>query len=196
MMRSVAAPLEKHHKVQLLDEAIQAAVRFSHRYIPARQLPDKSVSLLDTACARVAVSQSSTPPAVDDVQKRIAALQIELGVIGRERAIGIDTTARLDTATQALEQETQRLAALEERWKTEGVVVKAILEQRMLLRDASPMADLSALRALQVRLAALQGETNLVSPGVDRQAVAAVGQDWTGVPVPRQGKGEVDKGLR
>jgi type VI secretion system protein VasG len=196
MMRGVVAALEKHHGVQVLDEAVEAAVRLSHRYIPARQLPDKSVSLLDTACARVAVSQSSTPPAVDDTQKRIAALQIELGVIGRESTIGIDTTARLDTATQALEQETQRLAVLEERWKTEGGIVKAILEQRMLLRDASPMADLSALRALQARLAALQGEAPLVSPGVDRQAVAAVVQDWTGVPVLRMVKDEVDNVLR
>src|SRR6202040_274671 len=63
MVRGVASILEKHHRVQVLDEAIEAAVRLSHRYIPARQLPDKSVSLLDTACARVAVSQSSTPPA-------------------------------------------------------------------------------------------------------------------------------------
>ena len=196
MMRGVVAALEKHHGVQVLDEAVEAAVRLSHRYIPARQLPDKSVSLLDTACARVAVSQSSTPPAVDDTQKRIAALQIELGVIGRESTIGIDTTARLDTATQALEQETQRLAVLEERWKTEGGIVKAILEQRMLLRDASPMGDLSALRALQARLAALQGEAPLVSPGVDRQAVAAVVQDWTGVPVLRMVKDEVDNVLR
>jgi type VI secretion system protein VasG len=191
MMRGVVAALEKHHGVQVLDEAIEAAVRLSHRYIPARQLPDKSVSLLDTACARVAVSQSSTPPAVDDTQKRIAALQTELGVIGRESTIGIDTTARLDTATQALERETQRLAALEERWETEGAIVKAILEQRILLRDASPLADLPALRALQTRLAALQGEAPLVLPGVDQQAVAAVVQDWTGVPVLRMVKNEV-----
>jgi type VI secretion system protein VasG len=182
--------------VQVLDEAVEAAVRLSHRYIPARQLPDKSVSLLDTACARVAVSQSSTPPAVDDTQKRIAALQIELGVIGRESTIGIDTAARLDTATQALEQETQRLAELEERWKTEGTIVKEILEQRTLLRDASPTADLPALRALQTQLAALQGEAPLVSPGVDRQAVAAVVQDWTGVPVLRMVKDEVGNVLR
>ncbi len=66
MLRGVASILEKHHRVQLLDEAIEAAVRLSHRYIPARQLPDKAVSLLDTACARVAVSQHATPPELED----------------------------------------------------------------------------------------------------------------------------------
>jgi type VI secretion system protein VasG len=196
MMRGVVAALEKHHGVQVLDEAIEAAVRLSHRYIPARQLPDKSVSLLDTACARVAVSQDSTPPAVDDAQKRIAALQTELGVIGRESRIGIDTVARLNAATAALEQETQRLAALEERWKTEAELVKAILAQRVLLHEDSPSANLDALRDLQARLSALQGDAPLVVPGVDRQAVAAVVQDWTGVPVLRMVKDEVSNVLR
>ena len=93
MMRGIAGALEQHHGVQVLDEAIEAAVRLSHRYIPARQLPDKSVSLLDTACARVAVSQHATPPAVDDAQKRIAALKTELEVIARESLIGIDTAS-------------------------------------------------------------------------------------------------------
>jgi type VI secretion system protein VasG len=84
--------MEKHHKVQILDEALEAAVRLSHRYIPARQLPDKSVSLIDTACARVAVSLHATPAEVDDSRKRIEALN-ELEIIGREGAIGIDTGA-------------------------------------------------------------------------------------------------------
>ena len=82
--------MEKHHKVQILDEALEAAVKLSHRYIPARQLPDKAVSLLDTACARVAVSQHATPAEVDDCRSRIEALETELGIIAREEAIGID----------------------------------------------------------------------------------------------------------
>jgi type VI secretion system protein VasG len=196
MMRGVVAALEKHHGVQVLDEAIEAAVRLSHRYIPARQLPDKSMSLLDTACARVAVSQSATPPAVDDAQKRIAALHTELGVIGRESAIGIDTAARLHAATQALEQEAHRLAVLEERWKAEAELVEAILAQRVLLHEASSAADLLTLQALQAQLAALQGDAPLVLPGVDRQAVAAVVQDWTGVPVLRMVKDDAGNVLR
>src|SRR6201987_3547159 len=94
MMRGVASTMEKHHQVQILDEALEAAVKLSHRYIPGRQLPDKSVSLIDTACARVAVSLHATPPEVDDCSKRIEALEVEQGIIGRENAIGIDTTER------------------------------------------------------------------------------------------------------
>src|SRR6185312_12805844 len=90
MMRGIATPLEQHHRVQILNEAIEAAVRLSHRYIPARQLPDKSVSLLDTAAARVAVSQHATPPAVEDCQRRIAALETERDIVARERALGIE----------------------------------------------------------------------------------------------------------
>jgi type VI secretion system protein VasG len=84
MMRGIASMLEKHHRVQVLDEAIEAAVKLSHRYIPARQLPDKAVSLLDTACARVAISQHATPAEVEDSRRRIEALETELEIIGRE----------------------------------------------------------------------------------------------------------------
>ena len=117
MMRGVASTMEKHHKAQILDEALEAAVKLSHRYIPARQLPDKSVSLLDTACARVAVSLHATPPEVDDSSKRIEALQTELGIIEREAAIGIETTERRATAAALLDAEQARLATLTLRWE-------------------------------------------------------------------------------
>ncbi|HEU4386158.1 MAG TPA: AAA family ATPase, partial [Blastocatellia bacterium] len=94
MLRGVASTLEKHHRVQLLDEALDAAVKLSHRYIPARQLPDKAVSLLDTTCARVAVSQHATPPEVEDSRKRIEALETELEIIAREDATGFETGSR------------------------------------------------------------------------------------------------------
>jgi type VI secretion system protein VasG len=196
MMRGIAGALEQHHGVQVLDEAIEAAVRLSHRYIPARQLPDKSVSLLDTACARVAVSQHATPPAVDDAQKRIAALKTELEVIKRESLIGIDTAARQEVASKALEDETQRLAQLDARWKTERELVKDILARRAQLRDGAPGADLAALRTQQALLADHQGDAPLILPGVDRQAVAAVVQDWTGVPVLKMVKNDIDNVLR
>ena len=94
MVRGVATTLEKHHRVQLLDEALEAAVRLSHRYIPARQLPDKAVSLLDTVCARVAISQHAVPPQLEDCRKTIEALEIELGIIAREEAVGVNATER------------------------------------------------------------------------------------------------------
>ena len=134
MMRGIASPLEKHHRVQVLDEAIEAAVRLSHRYIPARQLPDKSVSLLDTACARVAVSQHATPPAVEDCRRRIAALETEIEIIGRESAIGIDATARDISARAALAEEQARLVGLETRWGAEKALVDQVLALRARLR--------------------------------------------------------------
>src|SRR5262249_22720272 len=114
MMRGVASALEKHHRVQLLDAAIEAAVRLSHRYIPARQLPDKSVSLLDTACARVAISQHAVPAEVDDSRRRIEALQTELDIIEREKNAGFETGTRAAEAGEKLGEEQARLAVLEE----------------------------------------------------------------------------------
>ncbi len=201
MMRGIASPLEKHHRVQILDEAIEAAVRLSHRYIPARQLPDKSVSLLDTACARVAVSQHATPPAVEDCRRRIAALETELEIIGREAAIGIDASARDASAREALAAERQRLVGLEARWGAEKELVDRLLALRAQLREAAPDAPeragwMEELKGLQVRLAEHQGENPLILPSVDEQAVASVVGDWTGIPVGRMVKNEVQAVLR
>src|SRR6185437_12048509 len=134
MMRGVASTMEKHHQVQILDEALEAAVKLSHRYIPARQLPDKSVSLLDTACARVAVSLHATPAEVDDCRKRIEALEVEEGIIARETAIGIDTTERHNQVTTALSTERERLAGLDKRWQDEKALVDKLLALRAKLR--------------------------------------------------------------
>jgi type VI secretion system protein VasG len=134
MMRGVASTLEKHHKVQVLDEALEASVMLSHRYIPARQLPDKSVSLLDTACARVAISQYAVPAEVDDSRKRIQALNTEMEIIAREIAIGIDIGLRKTTAEEKLTAEQQRLTGLEERWNNEKDLVEKILDLRAKLR--------------------------------------------------------------
>ncbi|BAO90456.1 type VI secretion system ATPase TssH [Caballeronia cordobensis] len=196
MMRGVAAALEAHHGVQILDEAVEAAVRLSHRYLPARQLPDKSVSLLDTACARVAVSQHATPPAVDDARRRIETLMTELDVIAREAAIGIDTAARHEAASADLQLANTHLAALEARWHAERGMVDDILARRRALREHAPDADLNALRERQAQLALHQGEAPLILPGVDRHAVAAVVQDWTGVPVLNMLKNELGNVLR
>ena len=117
MVRGVASVLEKHHRVQVLDEALEAAVRLSHRYIPARQLPDKAVSLLDTACARVAISQHAVPPQLEDCRRTIEALQTELEIIGREEAVGINTAERKKNATEKLPPSDQRRGELEARWK-------------------------------------------------------------------------------
>ncbi len=145
MLRGVASVLEKHHRVQLLDEAIEAAVRLSHRYIPARQLPDKAVSLLDTACARVAVSQHATPAQVEDTTRRIEALEIELGVIDREERIGINVIERKTSVCEKLATEKSRLEELSVRWKQEKELVDKLLTLRGKLRAEGAAVDVVAV---------------------------------------------------
>ncbi|BCG24810.1 type VI secretion system ATPase TssH [Pseudomonas tohonis] len=213
MMRGVASTMEKHHQVQILDEALEAAVKLSHRYIPARQLPDKSVSLLDTACARVAISLHAVPAEVDDSRRRIEALETELAIIGREHAIGVAIGSRRTDVENALVEERARLAGLEERWNEEKALVDELLATRASLRAAAEPVDgtsreagadapslsedeLNGLRTkladLQQRLTALQGETPLILPTVDYQAVASVVADWTGIPVGRMARNEIE----
>ncbi|HOL65130.1 MAG TPA: type VI secretion system ATPase TssH, partial [Accumulibacter sp.] len=229
MMRGVAMTMETHHRVQILDEALEAAVRLSHRYIPGRQLPDKAVSLLDTASARVAVSLHATPAEVDDSRKRISALETELAIIGREKAVGFDVGERESSAQSALTAEQSRLSELDARWQQEKSCVDELLDLRRQLRspqqsaeggtppisDASasemastseasatpataddPQPDREALLArlhhVQAQLTALQGEHPLILPTVDHQAVASVVADWTGVPVGRMARNEIE----
>jgi type VI secretion system protein VasG len=134
MMRALASNLEKHHHVQVLDEALDAAVRLSHRYIPERQLPDKAVSLTDTACARVAISQHAVPPELEDCRRRIQALETELEIIRRETATGVDHRTRDSETTEKLEVEHKRLTELESRWSKEKELVNAVLDIRARLR--------------------------------------------------------------
>jgi type VI secretion system protein VasG len=226
MLRGVASTLEAHHRVQVLDEALEAAVRLSHRYIPARQLPDKAVSLLDTACARVAISQHAVPAALEDCRRELEALGIELDIIGREETVGVDATDRRAAAEEKRAVADSRRVELEARWEVERGHVDRILAIRAELRAgrervegtgsaleqaaeaqktgaaagdavtaAAPPADretlLTELRALQATLGELQGDTPLILPSVDEQAVASVVQDWTGVPVGRMVKNEI-----
>jgi len=222
MMRGSASTMEKHHRVQVLDEALEAAVKLSHRYIPARQLPDKSVSLLDTACARVAISQHAVPAEVDDTRKRIEALQTELGIISRERLVGVDVAARETEATGNLEREQKALEGLDAAWQKEKALVDRILELRARLRGdvakvegtgskleeraeavaPAPLSEaeratlLSELKELQAQLTAAQGERPLILPSVDYQAVASVVADWTGIPLGRMARNELDTVMR
>src|SRR5262249_45443349 len=140
MVRGVASTLEKHHRVQLLDEALEAAVRLSHRYIPARQLPDKAISLLDTVCARVAISQHAVPPQLEDCRRTIEALQIELGIIGREEAVGVTAADRRTAAETKLTEAQARRGELEKRWEEEHTLADHLLEIRAILRKDADVA--------------------------------------------------------
>ncbi len=226
MMRGMASTLEGHHQVQILDEALDASVRLSHRYIPARQLPDKSVSLLDTTCARVAISQAAVPAEVDDSRRRIEALETELEIIGRERVIGLDTEEREKSTQEKLSEERQRLEQLTARWEEEKSLVEEVLSIERKLKgedgedeastedsegsdqatedqevtaetiqdepEASNETLLQSLRQLKSKLSELQGESPLILPSVDAQAVASVVGDWTGIPVGRMVKNEIE----
>ncbi|WP_434579132.1 type VI secretion system ATPase TssH [Pseudomonas sp. Z5-35] len=207
MMRGVASTMEKHHQVQILDEALEASVKLSHRYIPARQLPDKSVSLLDTACARVAISLHAVPAEVDDSRRRIEALETELQIIAREHAIGVVIGTRQTHSESLLNAERERLAELESRWAEEKTLVDELLATRATLRERVGVVDSEdnseacdneshqlreKLVDLQQRLTALQGETPLILPTVDYQAVASVVADWTGIPVGRMARNELE----
>lgn len=222
MMRSIVAPLEKHHRVQILDEAIEAAVRLSHRYIPARQLPDKSVSLIDTASARVAVSQHAVPAEVDDCRRRIQALETELEILNRESNVGVDHKLRLNEVNDKLAKEKSILADLEKHWSEEKELVAKVLELRAKLRAAGSTIEgkpnelkpsmaidpkdaltneqrdalLAELKPLQEKLAKFQGESPLIFPSVDQNAIASVVADWTGIPVGRMVKNEVEQVLK
>jgi type VI secretion system protein VasG len=192
MMRGIVSTMEKHHRVQILDEALEAAVKLSHRYIPDRQLPDKAVSLLDTSCARVAVSHHATPAQVEDCQRRLEALNTELEIIAREAAVGLDTAERERTAKEQVQSETARLETLQAAWKREKTLVDEILALRAKLREAAGQPeDLTRLKQLQAELAKEQGERPLVLPSVDEQAVASIVADWTGIPVGRMVKDEI-----
>ena len=223
MMRGVVSMLEKHHRVQLLDEAVEAAVKLSRRYIPARQLPDKSMSLLDTACARVAVSQNAMPSQVEDSKRRLEALATELEIIEREQAIGIDTVLREKKVQDARETEEIRFAELETRWKKEKASVDRILDIRAKLRSnlqkkqseeqavrtqsgevsknsttlsSSERATLmEELSGLERELRESQGDSALILPSVDQQAIATIVADWTGIPVGRMVKDEIQSVL-
>jgi type VI secretion system protein VasG len=210
IMRGLVPVMEKHHKVRILDEAVIDSVRLSMRYLAGRQLPDKSVSILDTACARVSLSQSSTPAAVEDCGRRLVQNETARQILGREqvtREVHGERLAELDAEKIALEAEA---AALDTRWKREKELSAQVKATREKLESelapavpaskngepskAAPAAPLSAeerknlrsqLAALTAELRALQGEQPLVFPGVDSQAIAEVISNWTGIPVGR-----------
>jgi type VI secretion system protein VasG len=196
MMRAIVPTLERHHRIEILDEAVRAAVALSHRYIPARQLPDKCLGVLDTACARVAVSQHASPAEIEETQRHIAALEMTLGILRREAAVGVAEPEREAETLRALEGERAALERLEARRAREAALVAEAQDLRGRLRqteiDPAEGGLLRAtLRDVQATLAEVQGERPLVLATVDRQAVAAVVQDWTGVPVGRIMRDEV-----
>ncbi len=219
MMRGIAGSLRGHHHVRILDEAIIASVQLSHRYIPGRQLPDKSVSLLDTACARVGLSQTSTPGALEDVRRDIQQCDTTIGMLERESAATGEHGGRL--AELQMEKQTLlgKLETLEKQWQKEKTLIAEIREIHDQIdrnffqsRQAAATEDESTaqetdqnllseqqlgelkgrLQQLSTELKDLQGETPLMQASVDEQAVAAVVANWTGIPVGKMVADEIN----
>jgi len=229
MLRGIKATLEKHHRVTILDEAITTAVRLSQRYISGRQLPDKAVSVLDTSCARVALAQNATPAALEDAQRQIELIDIELEILERERATGTDHAERYAALQADKEGAEAQSAGLQARVTQERAVIQKMIELRKKIEDmAVPKADsvpamtamtgtgpvlvlpratteldrpdATAMRVelsnLTTELATLQGENPLIRPYVDGGTIAEVIAGWTGIPVGKMLKDEIQTVLR
>jgi type VI secretion system protein VasG len=203
MMRGLVASLEKHHNVRILDEAVYASVRLSHRFLAGRQLPDKAVSILDTACARLSLGQNATPPPLEDTTRQIDALEVQKRILEREAVVGADHQEKLGEIEQQKTAATAQLKALQERWDKERELVTKIRELREKL-EASHAANGSAdapaansaglkpqLQDLETQLSALQGETGLIRVCVDAQIVGEVLSAWTGIPAGKMLKDEI-----
>src|SRR5581483_227380 len=210
MMRGLADTMEKHHKVRVLEEAVEDAVKLSSRYLTERQLPDKSVSLLDTACAKVALSQSSVPPQIMDCRREIEHIDVELGILDREVSEGIDHSQRIADLKESKEKVQKRLGDLEKRWEKERGLTEEIKKNRgmleahktnvakgdkgdkeKILKPADEARCKEELARFEQELETIQGEEPLVLPVVGSQAVAEVVSGWTGIPVGKMVRDEI-----
>ena len=196
MIRGLTGTLEKHHKTRILDEAISEAVRLSARFIPSRQLPDKAISLIDTACARVAMSQAAIPAPIEDKQRRIELIDTEVSILERESATGSDHEARIAELAEEKAKLQEELTALETRFAEEKQIASDISAVRAKIEDKENGEDKAALKdqlnKLHEDLRTLQGETPLIFPVVDGQAVAEIVESWTGIPAGRMQSDEIN----
>jgi type VI secretion system protein VasG len=194
MMRAIGPFLEKHHNVMITDEALADTVHLSSRYISGRQLPDKAVSVLDTACARVAIGLTTSPPAVEQAQRHIGDIDREVKILEREAAIGRDHSERM--AELAAEREATRaeMARLHEKWQSEMEVagqvrdlyqeIHALMEKGDEAKDEITSKQ-EQLKELEAELEKRQGDEPLVQIAVDGETVSQVVSGWTGIPTGR-----------
>ena len=211
MLRGIVGALEKHHNVRILDEAVQSATKFSHRYLAGRQLPDKAVSVLDTACARLSLGQNATPPQIEDTSRQLDDLEVQQRVLQREAAVGSDHSERLAAIAGQKTELSAQLKSLQERRDKEVSLVGKIRDVRTQLETAAapraaagnggataakPALDTAALQAelarLNTELDALQGQNPLMRVCVDTQIVGEVISAWTGIPVGKMQQDEIN----
>jgi type VI secretion system protein VasG len=203
MLRGIVAALEKHHDLRILDQAVTSTVRLSHRYLAGRQLPDKAVSVLDTACARLSLGQNTIPPPLEDATRRIDDLSVQKQILQRETTVGENHAERLATIEQHLAAEETKLASLKRQWEQEVELVKQIRAMRAALESGAETvkqedeskpelkATLGGLKALEERLTQIQGENPLIHVCVDERIVGEVISAWTGIPLGKMVKDEI-----
>lgn len=193
MMRAIAPFLEKHHKIMITDEALNESVRLSHRYIPARQLPDKSVSVLDTACARVAIGLTTIPSAIEEAQRRIGDIEREIRLLEKEALMGTDRADRIAALGKEKEDIKVQVEDLNKKWQAELGLANKIIEirQKMLeVHEKNPQDPALAgmkdeLEKLKTELREKQGDAAMVQIDVDGQTISEVISGWTGIPTGR-----------
>jgi len=196
MMRGIVDSLEKHHSVRILDEGVTAAVRLSQRFLAGRQLPDKAVSVLDTACARLALGQNSIPAAIEDATREIDDLAVQTRVLEREVSTGADHAERLEAIAKRKSDAEARLKALNERFTKERDLVLKLRDIRSKLEEpGTPGGEREKQRkeldTLTAELVALQGENPLMRVCVDGQTISEVISAWTGIPAGKMLKDEI-----
>ncbi|WP_158755750.1 type VI secretion system ATPase TssH [Dyella sp. S184] len=201
MLRGVAKAMAKHHQVRVLDEAVTEAVKLSARYIVGRQLPDKAVSVLDTACARIGIGLNSIPAPVEDSRKRLEILATEREQLAKEAAGGSDHSKRLAEIDNETAELQTTLIALEARWKEEldlvGQIHGKLDTAEALAADAPERAGLvEELNALRTKLKALQGHVPMVNALVDANTAAQIIAAWTGIPLGKMVADEIQTVLK
>jgi type VI secretion system protein VasG len=198
MLRGMAQLMEKHFGVRVYDEAITEAVRLSHRYIMGRQLPDKAISVLDTACAKVALGQNATPALIENLTRKIERIDVEAGSLQREQTSGGVHEARLKDLAAERAAASEQHTALSARWEQEKTLTAKIMDGRRTLEageggDATQGKDIQAMVA---ELRSLQGETPMVPVQVDGHVVAEIVAGWTGIPLGKMVKDEIKTVLK
>jgi len=199
MMRAIAPFLETHHKVMITDEALKDSVKLSHRYIAARQLPDKSVSVLDTACARIAIGLTTSPAQVEEAQRRIGDIEREIKILEKEALMGADHASRIESLSKEKEEIKLRLDDLNKKWQSELGIANKIIETRQQIQeihgknpsDPSLAESKGQLEKLEKELKEAQGDSPLVQIDVDSQTISEVISGWTGIPTGRMQTDEI-----
>jgi len=200
MMRAIGPFLEKHHNVMITDEALANTVSLSHRYISGRQLPDKAVSVLDTACARVAIGLTTSPAPIEDATRHIAHIEREVKTLEKETLMGRDHSERLAELIKEKEETQSSLDSLNKKWEGEIEIAQKIVNIRQKIReiyeekpDSEELPEKQEeLKGLESEFVKKQGETPLVQVAVDSQTISEVISGWTGIPTGRMEADEIE----